>query len=128
MKTLIEKKVSHTPGPWKVYRLFNSPLKDPNDGTEHLSHEIHGPDNTYLASAYYCNNTDEKKIGRLRPLYRWEMEANAKLIAAAPELLEALQALVMQVQKDCSMSSDPKYFDLLQKCQNAMQAIQTATE
>jgi hypothetical protein len=86
----IEKKVSHTPGPWEVYRVFSSPLRDPGAGTEHLTHDIHGPKNVYLASVHYCNDANKTRVGHLRPMDRWEMEANAKLIAAAPDMLDAL--------------------------------------
>lgn len=89
----IEKKASHTPGPWRVVRVFNSPLKDPHDGTEHLSHDIHSESGFYLADVHYLNDTRVEKVGFLRPLDRREMEANAKLIAAAPELLDTLRVI-----------------------------------
>ena len=52
---------------------------------------------------------------------------NGGKIAAAPELLDALQKLVIQVQQDCSIGSDPKFYEMLEVHQQACQAIQKAT-
>jgi hypothetical protein len=66
--------VSHTPGPWKIRRLIDS-FGQPY-------------------STYYLANID---IG---PCMIWalpenaEQEANARLIAAAPDLLDACRMLV----------------------------------
>ena len=57
-----------------------------------------------------------------------EQEANAKLIASAPELLKTLNKLKDCVAKSCSIGSDPKLYELLQVWQEAAQAINKATE
>lgn len=66
--------VKHTPGPWKAYPV------------------------SYDASAYYifAKNTKDGRSPTVAHIPRstiQPMEANARLIAAAPELLEALQDL-----------------------------------
>ena len=57
----------HTPGPWRNEHDFASICKD----------------NQTLARLYYGEGRSE-----------FESEANAKLMAAAPEMLEALEAIV----------------------------------
>jgi hypothetical protein len=60
--------MKHTPGPWKAVTYsgeFDQPLVTSNDGF----------------------------IARLNSFSNRQHEANAKLIAAAPEMLEALQAV-----------------------------------
>lgn len=68
----------HTPGPWSTIDAKNLCLGYP--GTV----EIHAPDWDALAVVYVetCGNPSE------------EGEANAQLITAAPDLLEALQMLL----------------------------------
>ena len=44
------------------------------------------------------------------------------------KVLEALKGLLKQVTKDCSISTDPKYMDLLDKCQDAYRAIAEAEQ
>jgi len=63
----------HTPGPWKFY--------------ESVSLEILAPDDWEIA---VCNEWSEEDHGHN------DCFANAHLIAAAPELLEALVALLHQ--------------------------------
>lgn len=62
----------HTPGPWKVYERVSNHDSDS---------WIKGPDGEQIASG--IGHEDEP-----------QQLANARLIAAAPELLEALQDLV----------------------------------
>lgn len=59
----------HTPGPWKCYTI-NDRILNHNRGFE-----IHGPETK----------------GSIRDVLPTETEANAKLIAAAPDLLQALE-------------------------------------
>ena len=59
--------MSHTPGPWKAT------LRE-------LRHSVHGPEGQYIADLMWRGN-DKKE----------EQSADANLIAAAPELLDALQ-------------------------------------
>ena len=65
---------THTPGPWKVSRRFD--IKQdvgPNVGGRYIG--------TTSANSPFSSTVEED-------------EANARLIAAAPELLEALEAVV----------------------------------
>lgn len=67
------KMTTHTPAPWKADTVVNS---------EDLHMEVYIPNRTLAYVLHYPNDitTDETA-------------ANARLIAAAPELLEALKAL-----------------------------------
>lgn len=68
---------AHTPGPW---------TKDGDYGGL-----IKAPDGTNVASVLNLINATKKQ--HPTPNNAWVVMANADLIAAAPELLEALQAL-----------------------------------
>lgn len=57
-----------------------------------------------------------------------ENKANAKLISAAPELLEALIELNDEVIKMCSIGSDPLFMDMLIKSQKSFDAIRKVTK
>lgn len=70
------KKAEHTPGPWK--------FED-----EYVRVEI-GEDKGEPIADPYCRPTSETNPG--------EMEANARLIASAPELLEALGSAVSMLE------------------------------
>ena len=62
---------NHTPGPWEIKRHFDPGYKF-----------ISAPKHTALAQVVWCMEDEDRSP---------ECEANAHLIAAAPELLEALQ-------------------------------------
>ena len=70
-----EEKTAHTPGPWK---------------TEALS---------YGGSAANIRNANRHLIVGPRGFHEKNLEANARLIAAAPEMLEALRNLVMDWER-----------------------------
>ena len=81
MKTITEVPASprpaHTPGPWSIHEsAFSSSLVK----------ELHIGTSTRTAACVY----DDCAAGIL---VRSEVEANARLIAAAPELLEALERI-----------------------------------
>ncbi len=57
-----------------------------------------------------------------------EYEANAKVMAAAPDLLKALDELQHEVQMQCSIGSDPRFLKMCELWQNAKQAINKATK
>lgn len=63
---------AHTPGPWQYVRENGSPTTGP--------HMIKGAIPGYLAEVRDCGSGD--------------VEANARLIAAAPDLLEALKGVL----------------------------------
>ena len=67
--------MSHTPGPWRVARNWRDKLA------------IVGPTNDRVSTA-------SDRICNLPHRKNGEGEANADLIAAAPELLEALEAVL----------------------------------
>ena len=73
----------HTPGPWTV-----------NDQLTFLI--IHGPEGEHIAETGAWRH-DVCQISNRK---RAEMQANARLIAAAPELLEALE-MVRDADDDC---------------------------
>lgn len=76
---------AHTPGPWE--------LAHSHERKGHLVTEVYkGREN--LASIHAYENADEA-------------EANARLIAAAPELLEALEALLRDIRV-CVCGQDGK--------------------
>ncbi len=64
----------HTPGPWEIKRHYDSCYKN-------ISAQKH----TELAQVVWCMEDEDRSP---------ECEANAHLIAAAPDLLEALQNLL----------------------------------
>ncbi len=85
----------HTPGPWRV-----------EDGTTLVWGNCNPDDNSSRGMGYPIAES------RINPSGNWstgpyadEGEANARLIAAAPELLEALKAAVSQVH--LTNSSEP---------------------
>ena len=68
----------HTPGPWEIKRHFDSCYR-----------YISAPEHIALAQVVWCVEEEERS-----PV----CEANAHLIAAAPDLLEALEELADQYQ------------------------------
>ncbi len=73
-------KAKHTPGPWTV-------------GHEHLQ------DDTWFYRVYYSDNRGIFEIATIDKRRRPQATANARLISAAPDMLEALQAIVL-LQRD----------------------------
>ena len=72
--------MSHTPGPWEIESSF-----DP--GYKSISAQKH----TALAQVVWCMEDEDRSP---------ECEANAHLIAAAPELLEALEKVFTVMNDD----------------------------
>lgn len=68
---------NHTPGPW---------VRDTGSG---FGCDVRAENGRKVAATWGINNGDPH-----RPAYRAECDANARLIAAAPELLRALEAIV----------------------------------
>lgn len=96
-------KTEHTPGPWKIGK--------PNQDTFYVL-------------------TESEHIGML-PTKERNSEANAKLIAAAPEMLEALNRCVSCLEH---MAKHPEYYSLQteerskERYDMVMSAIKKATE
>lgn len=74
----------HTPGPWKKSDRLNGPWW-------HISAETSGLGPGQGRQAVACVHGESKRGSKA---YAEMFEANAQLIAAAPELLQALQAVV----------------------------------
>jgi hypothetical protein len=86
---------NHTPGPWKVSRRFDV----------YQDTQVPGVGGTFVAST--------KGVSELPESVNEVCEADAKLIAAAPELLKALQDILI--------------FDSALSQENARAAIRKAT-
>jgi hypothetical protein len=76
----------HTPGPWAVFR---------RDGYSTYIHAINEGDEINTFQVASCHSATSRKYFPTRG----EAEANARLIAAAPELLEALQAMLRMTER-----------------------------
>lgn len=86
--------VKHTPGPWATNRLT---INNPEDNAGHLIISADTADK-HDSPTYPIVCTLQAKVINNRLDFK-EAEANAKLIAAAPELLEALQNLTEWAKK-----------------------------
>jgi hypothetical protein len=100
--------VKHTPGPWKA--VFDIASMEKNEyekySTEHCwIQPVNGGDHMHLAM-----------------ITNWNREANAKLIAAAPELLENLERLVSHIEENGLQNNFTSAFE------RALAAIKNATE
>lgn len=79
---------SHTPGPW---------VRDSGSG---FGCDVRAKNGRKVAATWGINNGDPH-----RPAYRAECDANARLIAAAPDLLEALEGMVAEFGIHCDSDS-----------------------
>ena len=84
--------MKHTKGEWKAHKMFDEPLltKDMERDVEwyHLSYYLMDENDKVIGNIQY--QTDIKNGGGFKTVNSLsEFEANAKLIAASPDLLEA---------------------------------------
>lgn len=100
----------HTPGPWKVVRTEQHPQNE-NEAV------------TFIQTPKLCYDLSFVK----GILTQEEHEANARLIAAAPELLEACQLLSDELIKSKSMTESDKIRGAYNAINKASKAIQKAT-
>jgi hypothetical protein len=105
--------MNHTPGPWKVYDPENlapyvgTMSKNPNKGWDHDT---------------ICNLYEDVADAYERPEYQAikNAKANGQLIAAAPDLLEAIKTLLGETE-------DSDYMTASEKNAKARAAIAKAT-
>tara|TARA_R110000851_G_scaffold12260_1_gene42763 strand:- start:1 stop:363 length:363 start_codon:yes stop_codon:yes gene_type:complete len=102
------KEFKGTKGEWRIQEQFDSPnliVDEENDTEWHaLSSYVFGNDKIIGETRYGTSvNGGYPSVNILS-----EMRANAKLIAAAPELLKALKSCVMSMQAhpDCEENSE----------------------
>ena len=87
MKT--EQVVSHTPGPWKY----------------HLGRGANPRFHIQTTAGYQITSTPELENGPIHYTESQSKEANARLIAAAPDLLEALGEMLRDVRENFSRNN-----------------------
>lgn len=121
--------MKHTKGNWKVVEKSNfESFMISSDKAK----KVNGK-SLFIAKIKYEEPWQDKFVSNMgRPEVecrrrRTEAEANAKLIAAAPKMLEALENLSIEVQKSCPMSSDALLRRLFLAHQEALQVIEKAT-
>lgn len=89
--------MNHTPGPWSVGHQLYSTMPVYADGAQGVAVADCAMNATYGRDGSYAITSAE-------------MEANAKLIAAAPEMLEALKK-VAHAQYMCNNRHEPSVTD-----------------
>lgn len=107
-------KMAHTPGPWEV--VNNPPNEDGSTATS-----IYGSDQ-YVADVY-CGYAGSRNMPNA------EAAANARLIAAAPDLLVALEQLVSDYERGIHVEfgGSPWLKEKLEELDYARAAIAKAT-
>jgi hypothetical protein len=106
-------KVKHSPGPWKAGQMTMS-YKDllPYDSEQTFDIVQHGP---HVIAIVYCA---EDRDG--------EEAANAKLIAAAPDLLEALKKIVIDEKNRAKNLRHRKAWKLVEFSEARLRAAELA--
>lgn len=78
-----------TKGEWKQRKLFDEPIEVVTETRQWLSSsiDIHDETGRIICEVKYKTDTEKNGWGENETIEKWE--ANARLIAASPELLEA---------------------------------------
>lgn len=101
----------HTPGRWSSGKTQGRVEVEPK-----IFFRISDPENDYKLIACVYDESNAKLIAAAPDLLkenqslRSELQKQKELNA---ELVKAMEKMQIQVQRDCSIGSDPKYFDLL---------------
>ncbi len=95
-------KSKHTPGPWRITRTETIPVSAKslnviNPKREAKFYEIKGAQVAVVANIKEVNLRSDEQT-----------EANARLIAAAPELLDTLESLWVEVQNHYGLIVHPE--------------------
>lgn len=106
--------MKHTPGPWYLAKLS----KPEHNRLTRLDFEVRPPDSHCSIAFLVIGQDASREDHRAVPA---EVEANARLIAAAPDLLEALQTLEGQASIAAGQSWKTEYWEPLA---NAIQHAQ----
>lgn len=108
--TIKAMKTTHTPGPWR----YEADIKDRQDHTTAIDFKLYGADQTEIIGGCGCCGS---------PFMYGPALDNARLISAAPELLEALNRLLM-----CpDLNLDSLETETAEAIQHAQQVIHKAT-
>lgn len=105
----------HTPGPWRLGRNNHAVVCDSTDGTHCSESEIN-----YYGGALVCESV--------------KSEANARLIAQAPRLLESLKAVLPYIESVCDCGPDGEGWQsgelmcLIAECNDAIAAATETKE
>lgn len=109
------KEVTHTPGPWKVWREW--PDRDPDIPRRF---HIHTGDASNPADPEY------RRIATTTDMPEHVAEANARLIAAAPEQNEALKAVTRELKHYLAWRNGEAMEPQREKAENALRLARTA--
>jgi len=96
--------LKHTPGPWRI----QEGLAAPKANRKYRQLYIAGKRSVAEVENYAYNTPIDTDLYKKRIE---EMEANAKLIAAAPVLLDALHKAVDQLRQICGPHGDYSYYE-----------------
>ena len=86
----------HTPGPWQLQDQIHTGTewgRTPKPDDWRFGYRIAAKDNCHLA-----------QVGHVDARYKESAEANARLIAAAPDLLQALEELVAETENNPALN------------------------